>query len=41
MASEVKLIPFSFELFDLPSPVLVESRLFSFPELNNMLKFGS
>jgi len=29
----------TFDLFQLPSPVLMESLLFSFPPLNNMLKF--
>ena len=31
---------FSFDLFPLPSPVLGKSLLFSFPPLNNMLKFS-
>ena len=32
--------PFSFDLFPLRSPLLWESLLFSFPPLNNMLKFS-
>jgi hypothetical protein len=31
--------PFTFDLFDLRSPLLVESHLISFPPVNNMLKF--
>jgi len=31
--------PFSFDLFRLRSPLLAESRLISFPGVNNMLKF--
>jgi len=32
-------LSFSFDLFDLRSPLLVESNFFSFPPVNNMLKF--
>jgi hypothetical protein len=33
------LPPFSFDLFHLRSPLLMESHLISFPGVNNMLKF--
>jgi len=32
-------LSFSFDLFDLRSPLLVKSNFFSFPPVNNMLKF--